>query len=541
MWKEEGVATKSGDVYSGEVAHFTDWNCDVPVTTGTVKGRVVCNNEGVSGIYVAVGQRRAITDSSGYFSCRVPMNTALTLSINPTENDGLTAPEQSVSAISAGEERVVTLRLTTCPAYISGVIADCNDSPIAGTIVVSFTGGTVAYFTTTGEYKVRVPSGVDLLIEATTYNGGLTIPYSAGAINAGDKKEIGRLVACENGASSEYTDVNLGVRELNNLFLSPDGSMLVVNSFKPYPGGGYVEVFDTKNGSKLFQSNAALNYNAINCSDDGSKLLVMVFNRGKNPRYLDSITLSVVNPRTGAIIQKFESSESTMFYHPRLLPNGSAVVVKGGGPDKNSMRMYSVATGLKIKDFSFVDEKESGTELELVGTRGSEKIILLDRYMNKNQFRTTQIIDWDIAGDKKTNDIIYDCPQHVIYIWSPDFSILAASQNRFDRYFFNTISGKKLGTIDAENGPDYYGMHYTNIAVANDLTCVIQKQKFNDSVLPPIIYSITDGKSQRVLPTRLPMVKYRGYTYSANSQYLAGIELKEDKDAPMVVRIWKVK
>lgn len=53
LWKEEGTATKQGDKYVGTVAHFSDWNCDTPEGTATVRGLVVdCNALPVSGISV---------------------------------------------------------------------------------------------------------------------------------------------------------------------------------------------------------------------------------------------------------------------------------------------------------------------------------------------------------------------------------------------------------------------------------------------------------------------------------------------------------
>lgn len=97
-----------------------------------------------------------LSDTGGYFSCRVPANTECIISINPQDNFGLLAADVHVGALNEGEERTVTIQLTDCPAYISGVLKDCNGGTVAGSIVISFGGNYFSHFTQ-GVFKIWIP------------------------------------------------------------------------------------------------------------------------------------------------------------------------------------------------------------------------------------------------------------------------------------------------------------------------------------------------------------------------------------------------
>ncbi|MBK9247153.1 MAG: hypothetical protein IPM69_03340 [Ignavibacteria bacterium] len=527
MWKEEGIVAKSGNSYTGEVTHFTDWNCDLPGRTGTIKGRVTCSNEGVSGVYVTVGQRKIMTDSAGYFSRRVPMNTDFVISVDPIENGGLTASDVTVPALSDGEERTVSVQLTVCPAMITGVLVDCNDAPIAGTIVVSYSGKYAFHFTTTGEFMQRVPAGVALSVEATTFDGNIALIKSVGILNFGDKRDVGRLSACENGTSGEYYDINLGIGSTYSTVLSPDGSLIAINGYRKL-GGLFCGVYDTKTGTTMFELPQDSTAQAVNFSADGTKLLIL---------WREDSAI-VVNSLTGYVIQRFSDVDDA-----RMLSDGTAIIgsknsSNGGGSLSMKLRMYSMTDGSKIKDLSF---DEVGAWI-LVGIRSNNQVVLVDPSKSQTGVR---IIHWDIATDASASDVVI--PNAYYYVggtFSQDLSIISLSTTTYNQFnFYNTQTGAKFNATPI-NYPGGTSQRETGaLGIANDATFAAQGTTNNGQTpAAPSTFSITDGALIKILATQSQSASYRDFKYSANSQYLSAIQQYYAVDpGSIVVRIWKVK
>lgn len=82
IWTESGTATLNGNVYVGEVTHFSYYNLDVPEMRSEIYGKVT-NTEGepVPHILVRVGQTAVYTDAGGNYSAEVPANTPITITV----------------------------------------------------------------------------------------------------------------------------------------------------------------------------------------------------------------------------------------------------------------------------------------------------------------------------------------------------------------------------------------------------------------------------------------------------------------------------
>lgn len=85
-WIEEGVATKNGDSYVGNVKHFSWHNLDNPKTRATIVGRVT-NKDGkpLPHVLVTISQTSAYSNDSGYYKAYVPEYTPVFVTVKPED------------------------------------------------------------------------------------------------------------------------------------------------------------------------------------------------------------------------------------------------------------------------------------------------------------------------------------------------------------------------------------------------------------------------------------------------------------------------
>ena len=176
LWVEEGIATLQGDVYVGEVGHFSWHNLDVPAERVSISGKVTdSRNRPVSRVIVTVEQTSAVTNANGEYSVYVPENTPVTVVVE-SEDYFNYSPEASVDVAGypgGSVVRDVDLQLPRVPV-ISGRITDTSGNAILASIYCEYEANgithtsDVAYSSSlTGEYALRLP--LDISGSATFY------------------------------------------------------------------------------------------------------------------------------------------------------------------------------------------------------------------------------------------------------------------------------------------------------------------------------------------------------------------------------------
>lgn len=140
LWKEEGTATKNGNVYTGEVTHFSFWNCDVPANwvnlTLTLK-----NNEGGPLVHSQVKLTRAgatgwnasaygWTDSLGTVSGAIPANEALLLEVMDNCNNPVFSQNIGPFATATNLGTITVTAPVTSMVTIKGKVVNCGGAAV---------------------------------------------------------------------------------------------------------------------------------------------------------------------------------------------------------------------------------------------------------------------------------------------------------------------------------------------------------------------------------------------------------------------------
>jgi hypothetical protein len=145
LWKQEGIATKTGNAYVGDVSHFSFWNCDVPNNFVQFNCTVV-NSAGqpIPNVQVKISvvsnpntAAYGYTDSSGYVGGAVPNNAQLLLSVYP--NNCYTTPSytQTFSTTNVNLSLgVITIPTSTSIATFTGTVTNCASTAVTNGYII---------------------------------------------------------------------------------------------------------------------------------------------------------------------------------------------------------------------------------------------------------------------------------------------------------------------------------------------------------------------------------------------------------------------
>lgn len=172
LWEEEGSAALLGNVYVGEVAHFSWVNLDYPEKQGTVYGYVKDDTGKVlPGVRLSIGQLLAstVSKSDGYYSHEVPANTDFSITVKDLYYGGINQKVSvKVPALSPGERRQVDITLPHLVRVYGKVMNERGDGIRSAVWVQTEKAKTEVLQTDKeGNFSVYVPK--DMKGKATVY------------------------------------------------------------------------------------------------------------------------------------------------------------------------------------------------------------------------------------------------------------------------------------------------------------------------------------------------------------------------------------
>lgn len=211
LWEEEGSAMLQGNVYVGEVSHFSWVNLDYPEKQATVYGYVKDDaGNPLPGVRLNIGQllSAVVTNSEGYYCQDVPANTAFSISVKPKYygNYGSVAPKQ-VSPIAPGKERQVDIVLPHL-VRVYGKVVNSYGEGLRASVCVEVDTWRIDDVQTDadGNFSIYIPEGVKgkAVVRARTYGG-----QDASENITIDKEDVEVLLKVEGGGGAGINMIHI--------------------------------------------------------------------------------------------------------------------------------------------------------------------------------------------------------------------------------------------------------------------------------------------------------------------------------------------
>jgi hypothetical protein len=283
-WKEDGMATRVGANYVGEVGHFSWWNCDTFAATVSLTVTVVddagnfLSNVGVGLSVNATNFTSSIleTNSSGQVAGLIPANEAITINLYTTCGLVYTAVVGPFSSDVMLPNIVISttseIRITT----IQGVLTTCDGSPVTNGYILldynnqtSFAQVTNGSFTFQTLYCLSNPTftlmGIDY--DSGQVTGDISYNFSEGPT------DIGNLQACD--AVTEFVSYSFGDEHFfigNNIQtqLGLGNPLWDGNGGPPIVFSIFANYTQNVNGLQIYTSDATLGNHTL----DDSKIVI---------------------------------------------------------------------------------------------------------------------------------------------------------------------------------------------------------------------------------------------------------------------------
>ncbi|MFN2429813.1 MAG: carboxypeptidase-like regulatory domain-containing protein [Cryomorphaceae bacterium] len=148
VWREEGSAVREGNMYSGEVSHFSFWNCDIAVETVYLDMAFYDEQSGasLSNLYLRLYRpdgtySNGFTNAEGEVSGIVPSNEVLTVEVyNDDCGTDLLLYSEDIGPFS-DDASLDPIGINLPDGYevisFAGTIVDCEGEPISNALLLS--------------------------------------------------------------------------------------------------------------------------------------------------------------------------------------------------------------------------------------------------------------------------------------------------------------------------------------------------------------------------------------------------------------------
>jgi hypothetical protein len=235
-WKEEGSAKKINNAYTGEVSHFSYWNCDVPQNfvyasmelkdqhnnpLAYTSVKIINTSNGTFGY--------GKTDSTGYVKMWVPKDAPLEVNVINFCNEVLFTKNAGSYSQDANLGELEVNVNETIAVTISGTVVNCNSEPVQNGFVNALLDG--LYYRSpviNGQFSLLINRCQNTDVQATIIASDIDAKKESlpayFTVNKGNF-EAGKLVACDTEIE-EY--IQFSIDGQNFTLTNPTDSIMLV-------------------------------------------------------------------------------------------------------------------------------------------------------------------------------------------------------------------------------------------------------------------------------------------------------------------------
>ena len=232
LWIEEGIATKQGNNYVGQVSHFSWWNCDQPTPAATISGYVYDNygNPIVNATIYYNNLGGTFTDQNGFYSGQVPSGTPATVYATFI---GVSSQILSIPSLTAGQLYNVPDIILSGNSFgkFKANFVDCNNQPINTYVQFNGASSNSFIYAPNGIVNTIIQCGVQS-VNSFNLNGHFDSTFNQPCFP--DSIDLGTNIVCDTATNSGNVffqlNLNCPILNINLLETNPNNIYCIVDS-----------------------------------------------------------------------------------------------------------------------------------------------------------------------------------------------------------------------------------------------------------------------------------------------------------------------
>ena len=138
IWVEEGTASKVGNMYVGNVTHFSFWNCDAPFPLIEMEGQIVDENgDPIDQAYICIDFANSggygaggYSNEEGYFGGKIPKDEPLILTVKDDCFNPIFTMEIGPFSDDVDLGQISVTSFSTYMVSLTGSLVNCDGDPV---------------------------------------------------------------------------------------------------------------------------------------------------------------------------------------------------------------------------------------------------------------------------------------------------------------------------------------------------------------------------------------------------------------------------